>query len=385
MKFKLSNIQPYWRILLALAGLSLILNLIAFSSSFCDWYADHLYPFLSGFFGRISGLLPFAATDFMLLLGIFAAAILPVFLILLLFLRKKPKYRRFTVVYCKTLLMILTCVVFIYTTHWLIPLRGSVLGKNVQAVQSFTVSEILDVRNAIVGELNEAAFQVQRGEKRKIVYPAREKTDAGVAEALHSLSNEFPRLEGNLPPLKQSMFSDVLEWMGIGGFTNPLIMEMIANKYHSPLYYPVLYAHEACHHKGYYKESEANFLSYAVLRNSSDPFLHYAGLLELYFTVDNQFQKSFEAAAQTLGKEELLALSQRVLNPDGIIYMDLNDSYTEAAAAYAEDSHPLESFSSAAEEIAEVGWDTQAAILQENNYDGDFVLIMDYYLSHPEQ
>lgn len=374
-----TKMKTYRRIILTLTGLSLLLNLIAFSKGFCDWYTDHIYPFIADGLGRLTGALPFCLTDYLIIGALLGGLLLSVLLILLIFLRRKPKYRRFTAICFRTALMILVCVLTLETFNWLIPLRGSVLGQNAVSKQEYTIGDMRTALNLITEELNSAVYAVGRDENGRLLYPSHADTEQRVFQAMQDFSAEYPRLAGYYPPVKACVYSDVLEWMGIGGYTNPLTMELTKNKYLTRLYEPVLIAHESAHHQGYYKESEANFLSYMALRASDDAFLRYAALIELYFTVAEPFYEAVEAECEVreLTAADYLAELELIM-PDQRMWEDLNNSYQEKEEVYQADSHPLESLTETAEQIAEVGWSTQAAVLQEYNYEGDFVLVMEY-------
>ena len=64
---------------------------------------------------------------------------------------------------------------------------------------------------------------------------------------------------------------------------------------------------------------------------------------------------------------------------DPQVIADVIDASLEADEAYQSEEHPLEDFADEATEISEVGWDTQAQILQEYNYDGVVLLLLKYY------
>ena len=59
--------------------------------------------------------------------------------------------------------------------------------------------------------------------------------------------------------------------------------------------------------------------------------------------------------------------------------MDVLAARQEAEELYEEDEHYLEEYADEAEEISDVGWSTQAEILQEYNYDGVVLLMLRYY------
>ena len=61
------------------------------------------------------------------------------------------------------------------------------------------------------------------------------------------------------------------------------------------------------------------------------------------------------------------------------VYQDVITAQNEAMELYLQDEHFLEDYADEAEEISDVGWSTQAEILQEYNYDGVVLLMLRYY------
>ena len=62
-------------------------------------------------------------------------------------------------------------------------------------------------------------------------------------------------------------------------------------------------AHEMAHQRGYAREDECNFLAFAVLLESDDPFLRYCAYLDVYSNIANAFYSAdskqyFELAAR---------------------------------------------------------------------------------------
>ena len=61
----------------------------------------------------------------------------------------------------------------------------------------------------------------------------------------------------------------------------------------------------------------------------------------------------------------------------------INDAgYVIAEEIYEEDSHPIDEMpavNEVIEETADVGWETQGEILQENTYDGVTLLLLQYF------
>lgn len=359
-----------------MAAVTILLLVLSFSQSFCDWYTDHIYPVLASGIGWAAALLPAALGEILMYAGILLIPATAVILILLFILRKRAKYRRFAAGYGSFLLTAAICMGFLYTANWFVPFRGSVLGQQVQASQTYSIDKLSALRAYAVTELNRSAHDVPRDANRVLIMPDRETIDRAVVRAMQQLSTEYPRLAGYYPPMKDALCSDVLEWMGIGGFTYPFTMELTGNRYVSRLYYPVLYAHESSHHKGYYKEHEANFLSILGCSRSDEPVLRYAAYYEMYRYLDDAYRTSL---LSLYPKEKAAEIYRQAVSPEGIVREDWMRSQAEAEALYAAESHPLEHFSSTAEAAAETGWSTQAKVLGEYNYDGVVGLLLQYY------
>ncbi len=185
-------------------------------------------------------------------------------------------------------------------------------------------------------------------------------------------------------------------------------MEPTRNKYLTPTYLPILDAHELSHHKGYYKENEANFLSELALSQSDDPFLRFSGFWDMYqyvfdgyLTAQDELLTNMEAEGRLqlpafrdgMTKEEYMATAMeryRILveicgeEPQlseraGQI---MDSAYQIEREVYNEDPHPIDEMPAVQEviqETADTGWETQGNILQENSYDGVTLLLLQYF------
>ncbi|MDD6070833.1 MAG: DUF3810 family protein [Clostridiales bacterium] len=135
--------------------------------------------------------------------------------------------------------------------------------------------------------------------------------------------------------------------------------------------------HEMAHHKGYYKECDANFISFLVCSSSDDLCLQYSAYLEMYDYLDNAYyQYVFKSDSEAVWDEwkKQPDLSEQVV-------WDTFDMENEYEEAYEEGVNPVleDKVSTYAEEVSEVGWETQAEILDELNYDGVVRLVLEYY------
>ncbi|MBR1555846.1 MAG: DUF3810 family protein [Oscillospiraceae bacterium] len=407
MKNKSENVKKkisvYWKMILCITGLTVIMIIFSLFPHFCDWYADSVYPHLCDGISRLTSGIPFALGEIMMYLGALMLLFSVVFLPLLLILRKKARWRKFCSIYYKSFLMLLVCIVCIYIPTWLIPFCGTVLGEgDAQKRTEFSYEEISLLMQYIIDGGNAAAEEIEILSDGTVDFLSETESQQHIAEAMQKLTGEYPRLAGYYPRVKPAFCSDILERMGIWGYTYPFTMELTHNKYVSPMDMPVLKAHELAHHKGYYKENEACFLSQIALNESDDPFLRLSGFQEMFWYIYDDYadaqndvleqlirsgkidlhvpleteedvQKYFQICEELFGEEP--DFSERA-------HQIMHSAYKIETEIYETDAHPIEDIPQAENVITSVsgkGWEIQSEILQENSYEGCVLLILQYY------
>ncbi|MCR5251587.1 MAG: DUF3810 domain-containing protein [Lachnospiraceae bacterium] len=373
------------------------------SHSFCDWYALNVYGKVCDVITFITEPFPFAVGEIVMFIGAFMAVASVVILILLLFLRKKAAYRKFAVLHFKTFSLGLLIVVFLYVPTWFIPFNGTVLKQgNPELRTSFTYEELYDLLCYIVNGGNAAAEEIAIAEDGSVDFRTEEENRELIAKAMQELGNEFVCLKGHYPPVKAAICSDILDRMNIGGYNYPFTMEPTHNRYINPLYLLTLEAHEYCHHKGYYLENEANFLSVLALSRSEDPYLRLSAFWEMYGYIlfdyidarDQKMDALVASGAVTLPEkletkediEQLKAIYLEHFGPepefDERVYR-INDAAAEIEwAIYDADSHVIDEMPAVDELISDTateGWRIQGEILQEKSYDGVTLLLLQYF------
>ena len=367
--------KKYWRSLLILLGVAAVLNLLGCFQGFCDWYKKIVYGWISDALGFLFGWIPVAVGELLGYVGALAVLFGIIFLILLLFLRKRAGYRRFVCGYGKGLLLAAMILLFVYTLNWILPFRASILKVSGATERGYSLEEVQNVRNHIVYALNACAEEVARDENGDVIYDHAQMSQATFA-AMKSQAGEYPLLSGYYPPIKDALCSDFLEWMGIGGYTYPYTMEITWNKYCDDLYFPFLLAHEASHHQGYYQENEANFIAFLACTQSEDPLIRYAGYNEIYYYINNAY---LDTVLNGMEGEEAVALIKQQPKVSEQVRKDRAQALAASQEKYNAESHPAQSLSTVSEQVADVGWSTQAELLQENSYDGVVKMVLEYY------
>ncbi len=358
---------------LVLVGLIVILNLLAFWPAFSDGYMVVIYPTISNGLGMVTDRISFPLGEVLMILAAVLLLLLPVFMALLLFLRKKAGYKAFALGYAKGMLVTFLLVVLVYTLNWMIPYRSSLLDGNLTPEEPNYVSLKL-VREQLIHGMNKACREVRRDHSGNVIYPEKEEVQREIEMAMHSLVKEFPRLGGFYPKVKPAIFSDVLQWMSIGGYTYPYTMEVTYNRYLSRLYYPTLAAHEAVHHQGYYKENEANFLSFLACSRSEDALLRYSANIYMFYYIDDAYMSILQRSNVS---DEILAAQYTDIEPQ--VWSDISVALEAAQKVYESTEHPLESFSDEAEYVAESGWETQARVIEGYSYNDVVKLMVAYF------
>ena len=393
----------YWRTLLILFLLTVLFALIGLFPDICDFYTDHIYCYICDGISMVTNLVPFAIGEILMYIGVFLLLLCILFLLLLIFLRKKKRYRHFCAIFYKSFLMSIVILLLTYMLTWFIPFRGTLLGKGERSLRTdYSYEEVSTLLNYIIDSENAAAEEIDISSDGKVEFPSIKDNRPKIAAAMRALDKDYPRLSGYYPQVKTAICSDILERMWIAGYNYPFTMEPTHSKYISPLDQPVLDAHELSHHKGYYKENEANFLSEIALSQSDDPFLRLSALddmkryiYEIYYDKQDQIfldkidsgEINIKIPVETQEEfDELIKIKDELFGEEPVeserLCYIINAALEIEQEIYSEDSHPLDDIPSADEVIStvsDVGWDVQEDVLEDNYYDDVTLLLLQYY------
>ena len=369
----MKRLSLFWKTIIILAALTIVLNALAFSTIFCDAYTDTVYSLISDIGGRITDLFPFILGELIMYLTALVIVSAVVLTILMLPLRKKDAFRIFVLRYLKGILLYVVIMLFIYTVNRFIPYRGKLLGCRFEADTPCDEPHLLVLREYLIEKLNEEASIVPRDSDGKVIWPDDETVRSEISTSMQALADDFPRLSGYYPKLKKAMCSEVLNYMNIGGYTYPFTMELTGNRFVDRFYYPSLFAHEAAHHQGYYKENEANYLSFLACITSDDPALRYSGYMRAYYYVDKAYRSFYNDLTDEQKERYKSTAPAKQVTSDRAQSLALSDAEFEASKRL------FRSFQKTAEKTAKVGWKTQGEVLASNGYDAVVLLILEYY------
>lgn len=313
----------YWKFIIVYVLFVLVLNLLAMSKPFCDFYTDNIFGFWSNTYSRLTGLFPFSVGEVLVVFAVATVLAALVLVVLLFFWRKKTAYLRIFSLYMKSWLVFLLTVLLVMTLNCSLLYNCSKLSVNGNGDKAYTVKELEILRNYIVGQCNEYCRQVERDKDSNAVYPGN--LDAVVKEAMVSLSREYPRLSGYYPTPKKLWSSYLMYQSGTIGMYFPFSMEANCSRYINDLFYGNTACHELSHLKGYIYEDEANFIAYLACVNSDDVFLQYSGYIGVLDYIDGDYLDAAGGKTYQLQPE----IDSQVVSDDWCYNQDVADEVEE--------------------------------------------------------
>lgn len=309
---------------LVLIILSLFLNLSGrICQPFADCYVNLIFPLWAETYGRLMGLFPFSAGEWMLYTGAVLAALFIIggiayFPVRLAERRKRRTgYQRFFLKYACFVYWIIGVVSLIMTLNCFLLYQTSVITRRFQIGsgnrEEYEVQELAKLRDHVVSQANELSVVFERDEKGRILYQGSMEEEA--VEQMQRLGRQFKALAGYYPKPKELCWSGFYSQQYMMGYYFPFSME--AN-YNGQMYItnmPVTMCHELSHLKGFIREDEANFIGYLACVDSEDPLFRYSAYLSVIGYLDRDFIQA--AGKDQAADPEHPAISRQV-NDDRI-------------------------------------------------------------------
>ena len=331
---KFKSLSFYTRGVIITIFLLLVLNIAARIPAFCDFYTDHFFWFASASYSRITGHTSISFGEPAIVLAALFVFTSIVIAVILIFLRKKEKYRHFAVKWLKCFLAFLLLVLALMTLNCSIPYGCSKIDINDKKPEDYTFEQLLSLRNYLVKNCNELCEKVERDENGDAVFRAEDGQKVSkelikeLKKAMHGLSEEFPRLSGYYPRPKGLKASVIMYETGLIGIYFPFTMESNYSTYLAQVHFPATVCHEYSHLKGYMFEDEANFLAFLACMQSDNDFVRYSGFINALDYVEGDL-----FAAHSIKDAKLL--SKYGLEVDDRVYDDMA-TYTEKAKEKAD-------------------------------------------------
>ena len=249
------------------------------SSRFADSFNAGVSSHIRVFMAQLTGRIPFSLAEFIVLGSPVIAAV-----VIVVAVRKAGRSTRYFV---RTLIALLSVAVLLYAMFvfsfgagYRTPSLGKKLGLDREKV---TVEELAGTMRIAVEQLNGLADDVIYIRDRGSVRPySHEKAVTLCLDSYRNLSDEYGFLAKLDAPVKELVSSDLMTYTHISGMYTYFTGEANLNTNY-PYYVNVFTtAHEMAHQRGIAREDEANFMAFLVCIRSEDPFMRYAGYLNLY-------------------------------------------------------------------------------------------------------
>lgn len=231
---------------------------------FGTWYAHHIYPWIVGSVGRVTGLFPFSVVE----LGLYG-------LILLLALDVWHLLRKKWCGIFSRWLFITGALLFLYTANCGINYYASSFSSYAGLEDgTYTVEELDTLCSDLVERVNESA---KTG--RQVYRENRSAWRAESVRAMQAAGEKFPCLEGFYPRPKEVLVSWILSVQQLCGVYSPFTVEANFNGDMPDYNVPHTLCHELSHLKGFMREDEANFIGYLACISSEKEAFRYSGYL----------------------------------------------------------------------------------------------------------
>ncbi len=314
--------------LLSLAALSAVILLVAvISQGFAEWFNTTVGAATRALLSYLTYLLPFSLAELL----IFSLPLVAVGLVLYIWRRVGDSWRRYGIFFVNFLaVMSILFSLFVFsfgTGYHTRPLHDR-MGL---AKREVTATELLAAAEILVTRTNLAAEQIHFGEDGFSVMPYdRDEMNKRLLEAYLPICEDYPFVQRLHSRIKPVLASRLMSYTHITGVYSYFTGEANLNTHFPDYTLPFTAAHELAHQRGIARENEANFIAFLVTSRSEDPYLSYAGNLNL-----------LEYVASALYRADKEAYDRVIDSLDGRVrgelaaYADFFSTFADSAAADA--------------------------------------------------
>lgn len=274
----MKSIRKSTWVLIGLFIVCIILNVTSWlSTSFCDWYAENVFPIWNNLYGRITSLLPFSFGEILIIIAVIGVPASLIALIVLLIV-KKGKRRKIGKIYALTYLWIIAFIAVTETFNCFILYHCSSFAKLYGIPEEqHTSAELLELCDYLTEETNRLSLEVLRDENNRFVLTA--DLNETAHSSMRALGEEFPQLSGYYVKPKSVMNSYFMSQQYLMGIYFPFTMEANYNDQMYSSNLPDTICHELAHTKGFIQEDEANFIAFLACARSENTEYQYSGYL----------------------------------------------------------------------------------------------------------
>lgn len=267
--------------------MGVILLTARLSRPLTDWYITHIFPLISGFWSRISGLFPFSVGEWMI---VAAVVLIALFLIgmppVLIFGRSHRK--KIAGIILRTYAWIITLTLFVVTTRFFVLYQGTQLSHTLQNT-TYSNQQVLEVYQKLIEAAEAESAYVNRDENGHFILADRSDLIPEAKACMARLGETYPQFRGYYPNAKPIYYAYFFTQQNLLGIYYPHSMEANYNPVVYEYQLPVTICHEYTHLKGNIFEDEAGYYGFLACMTSENHDFRYSG----YLSAIEWFQPNF--------------------------------------------------------------------------------------------
>ncbi|MBQ4036974.1 MAG: DUF3810 domain-containing protein [Clostridia bacterium] len=271
---------PLWWAFASASLLCLLLGL-AFPlwEGLAEWWSRYPAAGLRLALGGISSLAPFSLFELLIALAVLYGLFLLIFTVVLLCRReRRRRFLRFKALYLIPLCVLICVADLFFLTFSSSYHRRSVAESMALETEDLSEEDLFFALETLCAMANEAEAQIPKNEAGESLMPY---TEGERAEAVRRAAEAF----GKRNPFYQSagfrtkslVSSPLITYTHISGIFGFFTGEANVNDHYPHFIVTATAAHESAHARGIGPENECNFLAFATLAESEDPYLAYCG------------------------------------------------------------------------------------------------------------
>ena len=292
---------------------------------FADYFNYNLSAPIRASLAWITVIFPFSVAELFVILS-------PVVLAFLIFfaVRFAKRGKAACIKYFTFLLSILCLILVLFIWTYSSGFHTSKIEEKMNLDRSkISKEELYNVCEIFVNQLNglvgEIEFDETGASKMPYSYSQMSKKICGAYE---KFTDKHKILRTYYSKIKPIMLSEPMTYTHISGIYTFMTGESNVNVNYPDFVVASTAAHEMAHQRGMAREDECNFISFAVLLESDDPFLRYSAYLDVYANVMNALYEEDSDLYFSL----VSSLDKRVLM-DRKSYSDFFEKYADSKAS----------------------------------------------------
>ena len=322
-------IPLYSLIVFSLTLISLIFYIVVLNSvTFADFFNYYLSAPTRVIMAWLTLIFPFSVAEVVLFLS-------PVILGLLIFLAVKlGKKGKVASIKYLTVILSVPCLLFItfvwtYSSGYHTTKLEEKMGLDREAVKK---QELYEAYVIIVNEINGLVDEIEYDETGASIMPySYFEMSSKICDAYVKFVGKHDVINTYYSNIKPLMISEPMTYTHLSGIYSFMSGEANINVNYPDFIVATSSAHEMAHQRGIAREDECNFLAFAVLIGSDDPFLRYSAYLDIYTNVASALRSEDNDLASAV------SIDRRAVN-DLISYSRFFDKYRDSVASEVADS-----------------------------------------------